>query len=554
MKHRTCILYIIVSLATLVGADQSVEARSTVTAAVVYTDRAQITRLAKVELSPGEHIVVVALPLTAIDESLRVSGSGPEGMRILGADVGQQSRERPRTVRSGIEEQIKTNQSALKDIDNRMSVVDTKRKLFESVVSRHTEQYARDLGLKVPDVTNYEVAVQSIAKNLAALYVERTSLDQERDERRRTIESLTRELEAGRTVQWDRNKSISVTVRVATKGTYELEITYAAAPASWHPSYDFRVNPATSSAELVYFADITQRTGEDWNAVSLTLSTAKPVAVRTPPDIYPWYIDVYRPQPPVYSRPRPSSIPSTAAEAPAARKSSVMRSAEAESEERVRAVQETAQASSDQIATTFTLKNPETIGMNANAKRVAVASRTIPVTIRYFAVPKSAEMVFMKAAYTNAADYPLLEGKMNIFTGDMFLSAVQQPLVMPDEATGAFLGPDERIKIRRVLGRKMSGDSGLVFTKKQIDYSYTISLENYHPYEVTVTVRDHMPVSRDEKIIVRTISCAPGSISSSNDRMNGLLEWDIRLAPNQKDEIHYSYQVEYPPEITVGGL
>jgi hypothetical protein len=37
-------------------------------------------------------------------------------------------------------------------------------------------------------------------------------------------------------------------------------------------------------------------------------------------------------------------------------------------------------------------------------------------------------------------------------------------------------------------------------------------------------------------------------------REMGLLEWSISLLPQAKQELHYQFVVEHPPELTVMGL
>ena len=55
--------------------------------------------------------------------------------------------------------------------------------------------------------------------------------------------------------------------------------------ASWTPVYEARADETNGSVELSTWATIHQATGEDWNAVELTLSTAVPSQNATPPEL-----------------------------------------------------------------------------------------------------------------------------------------------------------------------------------------------------------------------------------------------------------------------------
>ena len=89
--------------------------------------------------------------------------------------------------------------------------------------------------------------------------------------------------------------------------------------ASWSSLYDVRADLTSKSTgsgptiALQYRANITQRTGEDWDAVVLTLSTASPLLGSDIPVLQPWKIGQFKPAPP----PRPMMMmASMAAPAP----------------------------------------------------------------------------------------------------------------------------------------------------------------------------------------------------------------------------------------------
>ena len=70
---------------------------------------------------------------------------------------------------------------------------------------------------------------------------------------------------------------------------------YAVPGASWAPSYDARLHVAERAVELSYFGLVRNSTGEDWNDVALTLSTARPNLGGGAPELRPWIVDVAQP-------------------------------------------------------------------------------------------------------------------------------------------------------------------------------------------------------------------------------------------------------------------
>lgn len=82
-----------------------------------------------------------------------------------------------------------------------------------------------------------------------------------------------------------------VNVETAERGQVKLFPSYLVQNAGWYPLYDARVMSDSKQIELHYFGMLQQSTGEDWNDVALTLSTAEPMSVKSLPKLERWFID-----------------------------------------------------------------------------------------------------------------------------------------------------------------------------------------------------------------------------------------------------------------------
>ena len=101
---------------------------------------------------------------------------------------------------------------------------------------------------------------------------------------------------------------VNVEAQEAVKGA--LRVSYRVQEAGWTPFYDARLTigdgKAKPALELVNRADVTQSTGESWNNVALTLSTARPNGTTSAPDVLPWEVsklEPAEPAPPVAAAP-----------------------------------------------------------------------------------------------------------------------------------------------------------------------------------------------------------------------------------------------------------
>ncbi|MCU0390628.1 MAG: mucoidy inhibitor MuiA family protein [Thermoflexibacter sp.] len=88
---------------------------------------------------------------------------------------------------------------------------------------------------------------------------------------------------------------IIVTLTAKAPTNARFTIAYFVSDAHWTPTYDLRVKDVASPISLIYRANVSQLSGEDWNNVKLTLSTGDPSQSGTKPTLNPWYLGFYNP-------------------------------------------------------------------------------------------------------------------------------------------------------------------------------------------------------------------------------------------------------------------
>ncbi|XP_057308196.1 protein F37C4.5-like [Hydractinia symbiolongicarpus] len=89
----------------------------------------------------------------------------------------------------------------------------------------------------------------------------------------------------------------SILLDVKEKGSVLLVVSYVVSNASWTPLYDVRAFHKDSSVQVLYFANIKQNTGEDWEDAKLSLSTAVPSVGGSPPELQPQVLQIKQPDP-----------------------------------------------------------------------------------------------------------------------------------------------------------------------------------------------------------------------------------------------------------------
>ncbi|TCC86649.1 mucoidy inhibitor MuiA family protein [Pedobacter frigiditerrae] len=87
----------------------------------------------------------------------------------------------------------------------------------------------------------------------------------------------------GKSLKNSNDVIVKVSSKLVTKGKFSL--TYMVNNAGWYPTYDIRAKDVSSPIELVYKANVSQSSGEDWKNVRLALSSGNPTTNSTKPSL-----------------------------------------------------------------------------------------------------------------------------------------------------------------------------------------------------------------------------------------------------------------------------
>lgn len=364
------------------------------------------------------------------------------------------------------------------------------------------------------------------------------------------IQALKASLQRIQTPLAKESYNLIVPIETSAAGEFELEVSYLVNRASWTPLYDLRVNTASNTVNFGYLAEITQNTAEDWKNVSLTLSTAKPGLGTLPPKLEPWYIGL--PEMPDYSMRRnrqTTGMDILASAVPMAM--AAVTSEESKLDEAIiEAETVVAEVTKEGSIATFKINSSGNIPSDGSPYKNTIFYDDFPCSFEYVAMPRLVSFAYLQAKVKNSHHgATFLPGKANIFRNDIFVGTTQIENIPPGQEFRVNLGIDEGLKIERDLVERLL-DKKLIGGDRKITYAYRIIITNLLEQEVKLNLSEQLPVSRHEQIKVR--------LTRSNPQIQlgemGILEWDLLIAPQSKQEIYYQFIVEYPPQLTVVGL
>ena len=524
----------------------------------VYTDRALVTRRGTVGLTGNEReLAIASLPATLETESVRATGAGTVAVRLLGVRSETVFSREPVGDRTAeLTQQIQELETQKRAIDVQIASRKIQVKFFENLSEKSVGSFASSIAKQQIGLNETGALVNFLGSNYKK-YVSAIALyERQQREIDKQIKALNQQLGQVKTPHSEQSFNIIVAIEPRGSGNFELEVSYVVMQARWTPLYDLRVNTTNNQINLNYLAEVNQNTGEDWTGVALSLSTAKPGMGTLPPKLEPWFIDTlhstvkYRN---TESIARSSQILSDYGDAgdvfegmgsgfAGATIDTASQPREAETA--------TAKVSREGGTVSFQVGGNTKIPSDGTPHKVMVFRENYPFKPEYIAVPRLVSFAYLQAVVVNPlTGATLLPGKANIFRDNTFVGTVQLENVSPGQEYKVNLGIDERLKIERELVERQV-DKKLIGQQRRMSYAYRLNVTNLQQVQVHLTLKEQLPVSRNEQIKVRLTLTNPKIVAGEM----GMLEWIMSLPPQAKQELYYQFVVEHPPDLGVIGL
>ena len=197
----------------------------------------------------------------------------------------------------------------------------------------------------------------------------------------------------------------------------------------------------------------------------------------------------------------------------------------------------------------YTVARPLAVPGDGGPHKTLVAKSEADASLDYLTVPVLAPEAYLRATVTNGP-LLLLPGLARIFHGGQFVGETHLDSVAPGEEFEVQLGVDDQIRVERKLRRRTTSKA-VIGSTRTIDIAYEITVENHRDRAATVSVHDHVPVSTDGDIKVRSREATPAPASTDD---LGELTWKVTLPPGESAAIRHRFTVEHPAQVPVVGL
>lgn len=538
-----------------------VPAISKVSAVTVFADRATVTRSATVTLPKGAStIVLTGLPSRLFQNSLRVEGNSQAKVMIGALEskrVSSVSFVVPKENELYAKIQKLQDQQALNQAD-RMALA--QKRIFLQTLSKQAakregeniavmnikpEQWAQSAGM-------IETQMKGTLRSLALKDVAIREINKE-------IENLKNELAGLRT---GAKTSIALRIPVDCKrdALFSLSVTYQLPNAGWAPIYDARLDTKTGAIRLLQFGAVSQRTGEDWTDVKLTLSTAQPARGVALSPLHPMWVSFQKARRHYGDKVGLSATDMSKRSNIASQVPMEIVVGGAEGGGMLAELKEASFVpsmlrSTDYVAE-YDIAGVNTVLADGSSRKVMIGelkvSSKLVAKIKPQLDPASAYLV---AVTKLAGEAPLLPGLASLFRDGAFIGSTTLPLLRSGEDVDLGFGIDDKIILKTRLIKDEFGQTGMIAKKNTRTWQNLLEIENLHSKPVLVAVLQTVPASREEDINIRLDeSYTTAGFDKNADKIAGQMRWVKELKSRGKWEISLGWHLSWPKGKRLSGV
>ncbi len=530
-------------------------------AVTVYMQGADVVRQASVTLVKGEHRVILKdLPANIDAQSIRVEGlpSVAGSLAVVSVDSRNQFTGDATldAQRKALEDEVQKLMDERVTLDTVVNDANQQRQFLMSLADKQLVPQSTTETLKGVDVTQLAGLLDLVGTRLSSL----AKTAQTAQLRQRDIDKAAGELQAkmaelapGQQYQTE----VVINVEASADVTADMRVSYRVNEAGWSPYYDAKLDIGTATeasvVELIQRAEVTQSTGEVWDAVALTLSTARPSGATAAPEINEEEVTLWEPPQPL------AEAVQSAAPAPKEEDASLAQAMDGElkaSKSRPRNamvnLQKQAVVEVAGFQANYKIETRVSVDNSGQSKKVRITSASQDAKLEAITVPRLDPAAYLTAKFNVKGSAPQLGGPVNLYLEGTYVGQGYLPLLNPGEEAKLGFGVDDQIKVTRKEVKRLSGEEGLLTSSNVEERGWDITLENLHDVAMDVTMLDRVPFASQKDIEISELPGMTKPTVRDLDKKRGVHAWTQTLEPKAKGEIKVGYRITWPEGMKVG--
>lgn len=456
--RKLAAMFVLVFMVPLVHGAQTIQEKGKIETVTLFRGQALVTRVVPVKAQAGAvELTVSDLPDAVLGQSLFASSGTDLQIRAV--------RFRRRAVGKAPEKEVQ-------ELDDQIAAIEKQRRENEQMTRLVNEKqsYLKKLESFVAPTANYEMSkgvlnADTLVKVTGMMFEQRAALTKEILTLSESERELQKELNLLRRKRSELARSHTKTMREAIifldktgNAGNELRLSYIVRNASWSPTYNLRGGAKAKNVTVEMGALAQQTSGEDWESVKLTLSTAGAQLVADGPSLAPLWLYLSK-APQTWGRggleKRIRSTKSRMRTSNAALQNTIgrafqrgvqwdMNRAGQEIQQLelgldpgdLASVRQAMRATESGLAVNYTIGGKVSLASRRDNQMVRITKLDLAATFFYEATPLLTEQVYRYAEMVNDSNVSLLEGNASVYLDGEFMGTANIPMVACGQKAG----------------------------------------------------------------------------------------------------------------------
>jgi uncharacterized protein (TIGR02231 family) len=510
-------------------------------AATIYALGAKVQRALTVNVAQGAHQVILpGLPAEMDDQMMRVSVSGA----ALGATQFRRDAVPPQpqndspaiiTAKAGIEDA----KAALRDLDDQIATARLAGRAAQARIG-FLGELGRNAGLAAEVNTLRDlgrmIGSESLSAQQDALSAEQSARDLEltREDLEKNLKNAEAALRA-LTPPAEKMAQLTLDITAPAAGDVTISLEYFVM-AYWQPTYDIHLNTGdTPGLNIRRSAVLAQESGENWDNVTLTLSTFALSNQMEPSPVFERRLSLIDRQPLLAKGARQMSDSAVGYVGEPSIAAPIM-------------IEDVASASFDGPGVTYTLPAPVDVASGVDQIRVALDSLSFPARQFARAVPRSDATAFLMADFTNTTKEPLLRADTaTLFLDNTLIGQIGFDQIPAGAKAELPFGPIEDLRLSDTILDQSEGDRGIISRSNGKSEITRLDIQNIGAKDWQVEVLSAVPYTSQEDLEIDW-SAVPAPDQINVDDQRGILQWRIDVAAGRTESINIKEDLNWPSD------
>lgn len=275
--------FIILLIAIKMNA-RDIDLKTTITEVTVFQNGAQVKRTGSVMIPAGESEIIISDATSLLKkESIQVKGEGDFTILSVNFQSKYNDVDNEKSKWVDLEVKQKSLMKQMEDLSVKIQILNSE----EVSIMNLTEISTTTKGVTVEQIVK---AQELVRIKLAEIKNEKLKASRQILDLYKEHQTVSQHLVALKTIKQSVKYEIIVKVSSKNEVKGDFTISYIVPNAHWYPTYDIRVKNVSEPMIIEYKANVSQESGEDWNAIKLKLSTGDPSQSSEKPEIEPWWL------------------------------------------------------------------------------------------------------------------------------------------------------------------------------------------------------------------------------------------------------------------------